>query len=153
MYKQFSIGVLALSLAGCASLNFSDADDGRGVPFMMPRPYLLLTQAADCSFTGQVLAIGDPTNIRYVRPMPGYGTNSLKAEFENGMLTSFGQDTNVNASDTLSFIGKALSLGAFAPAGAAGAPSEEGDTCEPRATLYAVEGPNEFHPITLAGDE
>ncbi len=101
----------ASGLSGCATLEIDNDAGKSGAPFHDVRPYLIVSQAGDCSRTASVMTLPDMTTTYFVRPRPGLGTNTLSASFANGTLTTFNQETNVDPTGLITTVAGLLGVG------------------------------------------
>lgn len=151
---RISTGLVVLTagaLAGCATLEIDRDADRSGAPFHDVRPYLVISQADDCSRTASVLSLPDMTTTYFVRPRSGLGTSTLSASFANGQLTTFNQETSVDPTGLITTLAGLLGLPggeeSYRDGGEKGVESVDGDrggrpaTC-PVATWIFVAGPD-----------
>jgi hypothetical protein len=121
MSPQFRIVALSVAaavfLGGCAELDFSAGRSNDGVVFYDPLPILVVTYNKDCSSNVSLITLPDVSTPRSVKPKPGYGSANLTVAVSNGLLTSFGQQTDTQVPETLTALGSI----ATAAAGIAGA--------------------------------
>ena len=125
-----------LCLAGCARVEFSDGWVQDGAHFYDPAPYVLVTVSKDCTTNAALVAL--PGSTRTAIFHSGYGSANLSANFQNGMLTSVGQQTDTKIPETitaLTGIATAIpKLGAAPPTGAPPPPPQ----CPARAILFRI---------------
>jgi hypothetical protein len=141
----------ATALAGCATLEIDRDASRSGAPFHDVRPYLVISQADDCSRTASVLSLPDMTTTYFVRPRSGLGTSTLSATIANGQLTTFNQETSVDPTGLITTLAGLIGLpggeGDSRGGGEKGVESSGGDrggrpaAC-PVATWIFVAGPN-----------
>lgn len=139
--------VAALALGGCApaQLLFGEGYAKDGLTFYDPSPHLLVTVAADCTISSQVVAI--PGKARSVRLKSGYGASELSVGFGNGLITSVGQKTDTKVPETIAAVGSLAASAAalvkgpgaqMAPPAPAASPTPKPKTCIPQASLYPI---------------
>ena len=148
MRLAWSILLGSLCLAGCARVEFSDGWVPDGAHFYDPVPYVLVTVSKDCTTNAALVALPGATRTAIFHS--GYGSANLSANFQNGMLSSVGQQTDTKIPETitaLTGIATAIpKLGAAPPTGAPTPPSP----CPPRAILYQIHnGAIDTTPIQL----
>ena len=143
------VGIAALlSCTGCAHMEFSKTDNERGIPFYTSVPYILLTTNADCSTAGNVLYLPDLAHPRYAIPHPGYGANNLTIALANGMMSSFGQQTDTKVPETLTALGSLAT--ALPKVFALNAPATQTTTCpKKQAKLYRVDDKDKLVPVDI----
>lgn len=98
----------AAGLASCGHLSFKDAGGTEiGVPIYKPKPYLLVVRNAtkDDTNTAEIVYLPDLSSPIWVRPIPGWGSADLSLNVTNGMMTSFGQNTDPKIADLLNAVG------------------------------------------------
>ena len=112
--------VCALALSGCARLEFYATPNLQGpetgVKFYYSKPYLLVartpvpekpatTTSPATPATTQVQVsiqyLPDLENPVYAKMKPGYGSANLTLAFQNGVLTSVGQNTDTKIPETI----------------------------------------------------
>lgn len=102
-WKRFSgLGLVALTLSGCSSLEFSDGFAANGVTFYDPEPILVRKCDKDGEEVIEVTAM--PGRPRSVRPRAGIIGADLSAHFSNGMISEFGQHNDSLNAELLSTI-------------------------------------------------
>ena len=108
----FACVVAALLASGCAGLEFYDspalATENRiGIKFYIPKPYLLVARTGnkDKPTDISVIYLPDMKNPVYAQPKSGYGSAKLSMSFTNGMLASFGQETDTKIPESLTALG------------------------------------------------
>lgn len=138
---RLSTSLLCLSagvLSGCATLEI-DSNAGRsGAPFHDVRPYVVISQAADCSRTASVLSLPDMSKTYYVRPRGGLGKNELSATFANGVLTTFNQTTDVDPTGLISTVAGLFGIGGESPTRGGGDKSGPGTESHDRPPVCPV---------------
>lgn len=125
-----ALGSGAFMLASCARLAFSDGWASNGAHFFDPSPYLLVTVSKDCTTNASVIAF--PGSPRTVSFNSGYGSANLSASFQNGMLSSVGQQTDPKVPETLTALTGLAKLAAPGFAQTAPAP------CAAKAILFQI---------------
>jgi hypothetical protein len=134
---------VALTLAGCAHLEFNATEEG--LTYFEPKPYLAVAKGVDCKVTVTVLVL--PGKQRNLVFHSGYGTADLSASLANGMLQSVGQKTDTKIPETIT----ALTAGAAAMRSTR-LPGETKETpCDAHVRLYpVVNGAPDFdQPLTV----
>jgi hypothetical protein len=140
---SFLIGVGFLS--GCAQLEFHDGWVSGGAHFYDPIPYVLVTVGKDCTASASVITV--PGTPRTVLFHSGYGSANLSVAFQNGMLSSVGQQTDTKIPETITAL---TGLATAVTPKFAAAP--KATTCPPRAVLYPIDAqgrPESQKPIPL----
>ena len=98
-------------LGGCARMAFYTDPDVKGqetgIKFFTAKPYLLVarTGAKDKPVEISLLYIPDLAKPVYAKPESGFGSANLTLALSNGMLTSFGQQTDTKVPDLLTAFG------------------------------------------------
>ncbi len=115
------------AVSGCATLEIDDNAEKSGAPFHDVRPYVVVSQAADCSRTASVLSLPDRSKTYFVRPRGGIGENKLSATFSNGLLTTFSQETKADPTGLISTLAEVFGIGGGDP-GRGGGEKDAGDT-------------------------
>jgi len=105
----FSIVTLTFILSGCATVKFySDKELTKesGVEFYSPKPYLIVERnpAKDVSMKMTIVYLPDFNNPKYAKLSPGFGTSDLKLSLENGIITSYGINSDSKIPETLTAI-------------------------------------------------
>lgn len=110
MLRSLLFSCVLLATSGCAELRFSDTSSPPpkyALGFYETKPVAVVTIAGDCAVTFTVTSV--PGEKRYVRFKPGYGSNKLGIEFENGMIKSVNQETDSKVPETITAAGSLLS--------------------------------------------
>ena len=132
------LGVIALVLSGCSSLEFSDGFAPNGVTFYDPEPILVRKCDKDGEEVIEVAAM--PGRPRSVRPRAGVIGADLSAHFSNGMISEFGQHNESLDPELLSTIAGLGGLGG--PEKIVGldgaAPAETYCASHPPTRLYSI---------------
>lgn len=124
---------LALTVSGCAGLEFHGEPRDDAFTYLEPAPFAVLKTAADCSVSVETLVL--PGKRRSVRLKSGWGSSKLTLKTTNGMLTEIGQDTDTKIPETLTALtGLVKTLGVGPGAGS----FVEGQTCTPRVELRTL---------------
>lgn len=78
-----------------------------GIKFYSPKPYVLVkrTGAKAQPIEISVVYLPDLENPLYAKAQPGIGSAKLDLKFENGVLTSLGQETDPKITDLISTLG------------------------------------------------
>ena len=100
------VAVSVGGFGGCAGVNFysdSELTMPTGIPVYAPKPYLLLarTGAKEKPVDVSIIYLNDTTKVVYAKPRSGFGTAKLNMALTNGQMTSFGQETDMNASELI----------------------------------------------------
>lgn len=110
-YRLLLAATAAVSmLASCAGFEiYRDPalkGEKTGVPFYTQKPYVLVsrTGAKDKPVDIQLIYITDHTEPYYVKARSGLGSNNLTLGLSNGMLTSFGQQTDPKLTELIGAI-------------------------------------------------
>jgi len=105
--KLLSILVI-FALQGCAGINIYsepslDKSSQTGIPFYAPKPYLLIkrTGAKDNPIDISVIYIPDTSKTFYAKPKAGFGSSKLNLTFENGVLTTLGQEVDPKVTELI----------------------------------------------------
>ncbi len=167
MQSKRSAGLLvmvcALALSGCARLEFYTKPNlegpETGVKFYYSKPYLLVARTpvpakaatpatpttpampatpATTQVQVSIQYLPDLENPVYAKLKPGYGSTNLSLAFQNGILTSVGQNTDTKIPETIT------ALTGMATAAAKLAEIREAPPCppcpgeKPRPHFYAL---------------
>jgi hypothetical protein len=133
MFKPLA---LALLLSGCGSLQFNDGWVPGAAHFYDETPYVVASVGETCAVTTTVLMI--PSSKQSVTFHNGYGTSNLTTSFQNGGLSSVGQQTDSKVPETITSLGLATNLpklmsaklGATAPTGT--------PRCDTKSVLFKI---------------
>ena len=144
-YRYRDLIVLSATLvAGCARLEFSEGWTTEGAHFYDPVPHILVTVGKDCTTSAAVTVLPGPK--RTVSFHNGYGTANLSAAFQNGLLSSAGQQTDSKIPETItSLTGLATAIPKLAAAVKPGAVSPP-PTCAPKALLFNIGDDGQVDP-------
>ena len=110
MSKGLAAAVSLFLLGGCAGLKFFP-DEGMqqaevGLKTYYSKPYVLVARDGTSKITSvSVVYLPDLEHPVYAQARSGYGSANLTLAFSNGMLTSFGQQTDTKIPDTLTAFG------------------------------------------------
>jgi hypothetical protein len=127
-------GLSGLLVAGCSRVEFADGWTSGSAHYYDPVPYLVVTLAKDCSSNASVLLV--PGKQRSISFSSGYGTSNLSANFQGGMLSSVGQQTDTKIPETITAL---TGLATAVPKLAAPAPGTPIQAqCTPKAMLYPI---------------
>jgi len=103
--------LVIFALQGCAGINIYsdpslDKSSQTGIPFYAPKPYLLIkrTGAKDKPIDISVIYIPDTSKTFYAKPKAGFGSSNLSLTFQNGVLTTFGQEVDSKVTELISAI-------------------------------------------------
>jgi hypothetical protein len=100
MFKFHGILIAAFVLTSCAGVDFYNnpalTGSHTGIPFYAPKPYLLVarTGAKDKPIDINVVYLPDLSKTYYAKPKPGFGSAKMNMGFSNGIMTTFGQETD-----------------------------------------------------------
>lgn len=142
-----SILLGVLGLAGCARVEFSDGWVPDGAHFYDPVPYVLVTESKDCTTTAALVALPGPARTAIFHS--GYGSANLSANFQNGILSSVGQQTDTKIPETIAALtGIAAAVPKLAAPAARAAPAPP--ACPAKAILFQIRnGTIDTTPIPL----
>lgn len=129
-----------LALSGCASIDFGKKD-GR-LTYFVPKPYLFVSVTKDCVSTVKVVSI--PGKKKSMKLKSGYGSSNLTVKFENGIITSVGQQSDTKIPETITSI---ATLGSAMRAFMAKEKTEEKDC--PSAKLYPIKDNGEIDKMPI----
>lgn len=103
--------IVALSiLSNCARISIHDnkemTGDSTGIKFYTPKPYVLVTRtgAKDKPIDIQIVYFPDLKNPLYARAQSGFGSSNLTMSFANGMMTTFGQQTDTQLPELITAV-------------------------------------------------
>ena len=104
------VASLAIGLTGCSSLKFYPDSamkrDEVGLKAYYPKPYILVARDGTAKVTSvSVVYLPDLEHPVYARARSGYGSANLTLAFTNGIITSFGQQTDTKIPETLTALG------------------------------------------------
>lgn len=118
MRKIIVILAFIVGLYGCAGTKFYKEEAGSGnsdktlketgIPFYPPKPYLLIARTGekDKPVSASIIYLPDTSKPLYAVPKSGIGSANLTLGFSNGILTSFGQQTDPKITELItSFAG------------------------------------------------
>ncbi|MBM7357394.1 hypothetical protein [Lelliottia amnigena] len=152
-----SLGLI-FCLSGCAHFDFSD--NGKGVVYYDPAPYLFVStsyseQEKVCKSTATVIMM--PGQKRVIAPVVGvFGSSNLSAKFDKGFITEFGQSGDSKAAETLDSIAGLLpalaGAGLMSAPGSSQRPKPTKTDCPVSAVMYPINNgiPDLSHPIDFA---
>ena len=97
---------ITLLLTGCASVKFyndGSLKNETGLKIYSPKPYLLVEYqtAKTGPVKTSIVYLPDLSDPQYIKWKPGIGSSALKLELNNGILTSFGLNTDTKMPETL----------------------------------------------------
>jgi hypothetical protein len=102
--KRFATIISALMVSGCAGLQFDNDSNAPGALFFDPMPVVQVACDKDGVSVASVLVLPDPSKPHHVKAVSGWGSAKTNVAFSNGMLTSFGQETDTKIPETLNAI-------------------------------------------------
>lgn len=108
--KYAALAAASLLLSGCAGLAF-DAKDGKGVVYYDPAPFLSVTCDEKGNYSVGVIVLPNPAVRHTVRPGTGWGSSTQSVTFQNGMITTFNQETDPQTLETLKTLAGFAGLG------------------------------------------
>jgi len=113
------LSVSFILITGCATVRFySDADmkNETGLRFYTLKPYLLVEYNAekDNTVKTNVVYLPDLASPQYLKLKTGIGSNDLKMDFTNSVLTSYGVVSESMFSETMEAVAAMLSKSAYA---------------------------------------
>lgn len=148
--QKITIGsILFLSLLpGCAHLDFGQ-QEGEGLAYYEPTPYLFVTTSPDCKCTATVVVV--PGTRKTVKFIPGYGSANLSVTLNNGMIATAGQITDAQVPATITAVsGLTTAAAGMLKSAREAAPTLAAGECTPTASLYPiVSGVVENKPISF----
>lgn len=109
-HMAIALVLLAIGLAGCSRLTFypdpAMKQDEVGLKAYYSKPYILIARDGTAKVTSvSVVYLPDLEHPVYARAISGYGSANLTLAFSNGMITSFGQQTDSKIPETLTALG------------------------------------------------
>ena len=111
MRKILTVMSVVLLLQGCAGLTFYSkqdlsGDSKTGIPIYPPKPYLMVsrTGATDKPVETSIVYLPDRAKVYFAKARSGFGSANLSLAFTNGMLTSFGQETDPKIDELITSI-------------------------------------------------
>ena len=133
---------ISLLLTSCASVKFYNDESLKnetGLKIYSPKPYLLVEYqtAKTGSVKTSIVYLPDLLNPQYIKWKPGIGSSALKLELNNGILTSYGLNTDTKMPETLGKITDLLTKSTSSIADAIRTQAEEGPG-QPVFELYEI---------------
>ena len=133
---------ISLLLTSCASVKFYNDESLKnetGLKIYSPKPYLLVEYqtAKTGSVKTSIVYLPDLLNPLYIKWKPGIGSSALKLELNNGILTSYGLNTDTKMPETLGKITDLLTRSTSSIADAIRVQAEEGSG-QPVFELYEI---------------
>jgi hypothetical protein len=141
---------VAVTLAGCAGLQFNPTPEPDALTYNEPIPYFQVIRNGDCTVSGAVVSL--PGRARSVAFRNGYGTADLSVSLQNGILTSVNQKTDSKIPETLSAVASLAGVAKTAAVVKDAKTGAEKPACETSAKLYPIyDGVvDRAHPVTLS---
>lgn len=97
--------LLVLSLQGCVGVKISTIPDSNSIKCYTPKPFLLITKIVrsdSAIHDAKIIYLPDLMKPIFIKPKPTIGKNNLKLDFENGVLKSFGVETDTKFTESIS---------------------------------------------------
>jgi hypothetical protein len=141
---------------GCAGhLEFGRATGGAipsdAVSFYDQVPAVVVTISGDCTVASTLTSLAQPGGRRWVKPVAGYGSSQLSANFAgSAAITSFGQTSDNKVPETITAVSGLIgNVTKFAHAVHGEPPAPTKPVCIPELKIYTLQGDSWREETTL----